>query len=170
MAEWKKIRPEDWSGNIFSSLNEDWMLITAADKAGKANTMTASWGCFGILWNKPVGVCFIRPQRYTLPFVEEAERFTMTFLRDGFREALTFCGTKSGRDRDKIAEAGLHPVTFDGAVTFEEAKTVLIGRKLYVDCLKPEGFLDPSIPKAHYSRRDFHKIFVAEIEKVLIRA
>ena len=168
MWKGKEIAPDEWEKNLFSAIGKDWMLITAADEAGRINTMTASWGCFGVLWNKPVAICFIRPQRYTLPFVERAERFTMTFLREGYRDALTVCGTKSGRDCDKIAEAGLHPVPFAGSFTFEEAQTVIVGRKLYAGDLKSEGFLDPTIPAVHYKRNDFHRIFVAEIERIAV--
>ena len=50
---------------------------------------------------------------------------------------------------------------------FEEAKTVLVCRKLYVDALKPENFLDPSIDAANYPAKDYHKVFICEIEQVL---
>ena len=58
----EKIRPEDIDGNVFKMIGDDWMLVTAETEKG-VNTMTASWGGMGVLWNKPVAFVFIRPQR-----------------------------------------------------------------------------------------------------------
>ena len=96
----------------FERIGRDWCLITAGNK-GSYNTMTASWGGVGILWNKEVATCYIRPQRYTKEFVDREEYFTLSFFPDGWREALNFCGKYSGRDRDKAAETGLKPF-YDG--------------------------------------------------------
>ena len=101
--------PYDLTDNIFSLIGRDWMLITAADETGKWNTMTASWGCAGILWNKPVAVCFVRPQRYTDEFIRRTDRLTLSFFDESMRDTLRFCGTQSGRTHDKAAETGLRP-------------------------------------------------------------
>ena len=82
MAQWKEINPTELSKNPFSLIGQEWMLITAGDQK-KANTMTASWGGVGILWNKPVAFCFIRPQRYKLVFVEGEVYDTLRFLGPG---------------------------------------------------------------------------------------
>lgn len=145
------------------------MLISARKADGRINTMTASWGGFGIMWGRAVCLCVIRPQRYTLEFVNEAERLTLTFLKEGYREALTLCGRKSGRDCDKIAEAGLTPVVDGDLVGFEEARMVIAGRKLYCGTFREEGFLDRSIVAEQYPKGDFHRVFVCGIEDVLIR-
>ena len=68
----------DLQDNVFSLIGEEWMLITAGT-AEKCNTMTASWGGLGILWNKCVATCYIRPQRYTKEFVDREEYFTLAF-------------------------------------------------------------------------------------------
>ena len=162
----KRITPTEITENLFSAIQDDWMLITAKNKEGRINTMTASWGGFGILWGRPVCFCVIRPQRYTYGFVEEAERLTLSFLRDGYRHALTLCGTKSGRDGDKIAEAGLTPVSEDDYVTFAEACLVVCGKKLYVSDLEESKFLDPSLVESKYPNRDFHRVYICEIEAV----
>ena len=162
-----EVSPKLWRENVFSSLDDEWMLVTAMNKEGKINTMTASWGGFGVLWGRPVCFCVIRPQRFTYGFAEEAVRLTLTFLKEGYREALALCGKKSGRDCDKIVEAGLHPVLFGDAVGFEEAKTVVVGRKIYVDDMKENGFLEKSIIGRYYPTKDFHRIYVCEIEKIL---
>lgn len=166
----REISPYELQGNTFEMLDKDWMLVTAADENGeKVNTMTASWGGLGVLWGKPVAFVFIRPQRYTYEFTEKNDRMTLSFFGGEMREALTLCGRKSGRDCDKIGEAGLTPVTLsDGGVSFEEAHAVLSCRKMYADFIKQDCMLDESIMKT-YEKHDFHRVYVCEIEKVLLR-
>ena len=106
MAQWKEITPNEITKDPFSLIGKDWMLVTAGDKE-KANTMTASWGGVGILWNKPVSFCFIRPQRYTLEFVEDKEYYSLSFFGPEYRDALNYCGTHSGRDGDKFEACDL---------------------------------------------------------------
>ena len=90
--------------NAIKLIGTDWMLITAADKE-KVNTMTASWGCLGVLWNKNVCVAFVRPQRYTYEFIEKADTVSFSFFDEEYRDALRYCGSHSGRGFDKFKEA-----------------------------------------------------------------
>ena len=155
--------------NAVKMIGDDWTLITAEKADGSVNTMTASWGFMGVLWNKPVCAIFIRPQRYTLEFVEEAERLSLTFFEEEWRAALRLCGTKSGRDMDKIAEANLTVChTENGVPYFREAKTAVICRKLYADMLRPEAFVEQSL-LSNYEKNDYHKVYVGEIEQVLLK-
>ncbi|MBQ4066640.1 MAG: flavin reductase [Clostridia bacterium] len=165
---YKKISPEELSGNTFKMIGSDWMLVSAAD-GENFNTMTASWGGMGVLWSKPVAFVFIRPQRYTYEFTERSDRLTLSFFGGEQREALTLCGKKSGRDCNKVAEAGLTPMWVgDRAPSFEEARVILSCRKLYSDDIKEEKMLDPSIMK-NYAAKDFHRIYVCEIEEILVK-
>lgn len=165
------IDPRAVGDNIFKLIGDDWMLITAADPAtGKVNTMTASWGAAGILWNKPVGIGFIRPQRYTYEFTEAADRMTFSFFDEDYRKALQYCGSHSGRDGDKFAATGLTPAaTEDGVPYPAEARLVLVCRKLYADDLKEGCFIDETL-LANYKAKDYHRFYICEIENVLIRA
>lgn len=147
--------------NPFTTIGRDWMLITA-EKDGAINTMTASWGMMGVLWNKPVAQVFIRPQRYTKEFVDNNDRFTLSFF-NGQKRALSVLGTKSGRDGDKIAEVGFHPIRVDGEPGFEEAWLTLVCQKLYTDSLKPERFLDPALDQENYPEQDYHTAYIAQI-------
>ena len=149
--------------NAFERIGKDWMLITAADKDGKVNAMTASWGCMGVLWNKNIAVCFIRPQRYSYGLVEDSERISLAFFGGTHREALGICGRLSGRDNDKLALSGLTDGTLDGVPAIAEAELVLVCRKIYCDDIKPECFIDKSL-LSHY-KNDYHRIYVCEIEK-----
>jgi flavin reductase (DIM6/NTAB) family NADH-FMN oxidoreductase RutF len=169
MSSFKSISVFDLNDNYFSSFANDWTLITAMKPDGKVNTMTASWGGIGIMWSKPVFTCVIRPQRYTFEFTENTDFITLSFFGRGYRKELNLCGSKSGRDMDKIAAAGLTAIKENGAVYFEEASIVFIGKKVYSDRLKKECFNDLTIPADIYKSGDFHKFYVCTIEKVLIK-
>lgn len=163
--EFREITPYELE-NAMTLIGKEWMLITAEDKEnGKVNGMTASWGCLGVLWNKCVCVCFIRPQRYTYGLAEKNERFSISFLgsEKEYRNALALCGRESGRDCDKLEKCGLHTERLDGVSVISEARLNLICRKIYVDDLKESGFIDKSL-LSHYDG-DFHRIYVCEIEK-----
>ena len=100
-----RIDPKELDQNVFSMIGEQWMLVTAGT-AERCNTMTASWGGLGVLWGKPVATVYIRPQRYTLEFVERENCFTLSLFGEEYRKALALCGSKSGRDVDKVKECG----------------------------------------------------------------
>lgn len=158
---------KDIEENLFQMIGEDWMLITAGDpKTEKYNTMTASWGGTGILWGKPVAFCFIRPQRYTYTFTEAGNHLTLSFFHGKKRDALKLCGSRSGRDCDKITLAGLTPVIEQPYVWFAEAETVLKCTKLYADDIKEACFVDRSL-LSNYENKDFHKMYICEITEVL---
>lgn len=143
-------------------------LLLSAGSPGNFNTMTASWGTMGVLWNKKVFSAVIRPQRHTYRFFEENDYFTATVLVPGMEEAYRICGTKSGRDCDKIALSGLTPYFEERAVTFEEARIAVVCRKIYVQDLDPSGFLDEEIEK-HYPLKDYHRLYCGEIVDILER-
>lgn len=159
---------EELRVNPFTLINRDWMLITAGDSQ-KCNTMTASWGGVGELWGKYVSFCFIRPTRYTLEFLERKDFYTLSFFDEKYREALNYCGSHSGRDGDKIKAAGLTPL-FDGAAPyFQQAKMVFFCRKLYGQKFDPACFVDKALDAQCYPKKDYHKMFVGAIEKVLVK-
>ncbi|MBR6558362.1 MAG: flavin reductase family protein [Clostridia bacterium] len=166
MEKFYKTEVEKINENPFTLIGREWMLVTATDKNGGYNTMTASWGGLGVLWGKNVAFVFIRPQRYTREFADSSDTVTLSFFPEEYRSALSFCGSHSGRDFDKAAETGITPVLTDsGAVTFEESRLVLEGRKLYRDALKEECFID-SEALSHYKAGDFHYVYVYEITEV----
>ena len=141
----KSIKPEEITNNVFELIGSDWMLITAGPPE-RHNTMTASWGGFGVIWNKNICWCVIRPERYTREFVESSDAFTLSFFDESHRQALEICGTKSGRDINKAEVTGLTPVpgTLPGATYFSQARMVIECRKIYFQDIIPEHFLDPA--------------------------
>ncbi|MDR0948460.1 MAG: flavin reductase [Lachnospiraceae bacterium] len=165
---YQEISPYDLHEGACKLIGRDWMLVTAGTP-DQVNTMTASWGGLGEMWGKPVAFVVIRPQRYTKEFVDAQDTMSLTFFSPQLRQELTYLGTASGRDEDKIAKAGLH-VAFDGATPyFEEAETILIAKKLYASEYRAEDFLVPGLAKEMYPEDDFHTLYICEIQKVLVR-
>ncbi|MDD6011549.1 MAG: flavin reductase family protein [Oscillospiraceae bacterium] len=164
----KKIDIKQLKENPISLFDDEWCLITAGHQ-DSYNTMTASWGAMGELWNKEVCFIFIRPQRYTFEFVEREEYFTISFLGAENKKVHAVCGKYSGRDHDKAKETGLIPMEIDGSVSFEQSRIVLVCRKLYAQDIDPRGMIDSSIDPACYPGKDYHRMYVGEIVSCYVR-
>lgn len=164
----KEINIKELKFSPFEKIGKEWMLITAG-KEEDFNTMTASWGGLGVLWNKDVAFTFIRPSRYTFEFTEREEFFSLCFFPEEYRNALTFCGRNSGRDCDKVKETGLTPVFIDGVPCFGEASLVLICRKVYAQNMN-ESCTENEEVKSHYAENEsYHTMYVGEIVKALTK-
>jgi flavin reductase (DIM6/NTAB) family NADH-FMN oxidoreductase RutF len=165
---YRQLAPDRLPGNIIKMLNEDWMLITAGTDAG-FNMMTASWGGLGVLYGKPVAMCFINPARYTFELMEKNDTYTLTFYTEAYREALKYCGSNSGRDRDKVAATGLTPVTVpSGSKAFSEAWLVIECRKLVGQSLSHDALFDGNV-KAEWAGKQLHKMYIGEIINVWMK-
>ena len=169
MKGFKEISPFGLEGRVINKIGNEWMLL-AAEHAGRVNMMTASWGGVGFLWQKPVTFTFFRPQRYTLELVNASGTFSQCFFDESFRGKLSFCGSQSGRDYDKVKECGFTVLSDSGAPYFEQANLALIVKKLYAQTLEPGRFMDGGeINRLHYPENDHHIMFVSEIVKVLVK-
>ena len=161
----REISVEELKDNPFTLINKDWMLITAGNRE-KHNTMTASWGGVGELWGRYVSTIYIRPQRYTLEFVEREDYYSLCFFGPDCRQALNLCGSKSGREVDKDAATGLTPCFDEAAPYYVQARLVFLCRKLYRQDLEEGCFLDKGLLEKWYDN-DLHRMFIGEIVKVL---
>lgn len=102
----KKVDVFDYAGHICKALRAGILLTGAAGE--NVNPMTIGWGTLGIEWNKPVFTAYVRESRYTKQLLEESREFTVNIpLGNPDKEVLRYCGTKSGRDTDKVKELGL---------------------------------------------------------------
>ena len=157
--------------NVWDLIGKQWMLITAGNEEG-FNTMTASWGGIGWLWNKPVAFIFIRPERYTHQFVEQNECLTLSFLPEEYRKSLQICGTVSGRDTNKVADANLTPEFLaDGVVTFAQSRLTLVCKKLFKSSMTEDSFIDKEVLKRWYNNQpggSLHDVYVVEIEEAYV--
>ena len=165
----RKIDISELSFNPFDKIGKQWMLITCGN-SDKYNTMTASWGQLGVLWNKNVLTCYIRPNRYTYEFIEKEECFTASFFDEEYRKALSFCGSHSGRDCNKAKETGLTSAEIDGCISFSEAELILVCRKLYSYDLQERGFLtNDGIPNQFFGSDPYHRAYISEIVGVYVK-
>ena len=164
----RKIDLKALDKNVFSAIGDQWMLITAGT-ADRCNTMTASWGGLGVIWGSPAATCYIRPQRYTKEFVDREEYFTLTFFGEEYRKALQLCGSRSGREVDKVKECGFTVRAAEcGAPYFEEAELVLVCRKRFAQPMDPAN-IPQDVKDKFYPEQDYHTLYIGEIVEALAK-
>lgn len=161
----KEISAKELNENFIKNIADEWMLITAGDRDGY-NMMTASWGFMGEMWGADSVIAAVRPQRYTMEFIDKNDYFTLSFYGER-KDIHKVCGSLSGRDVNKTEMTGLSPVFSDNTVYFSEARLVFICKKQYVAPLTAEGFCDKA-PLQKWYNNDLHNMIIGRIEKVLI--
>ena len=151
---------------IVAMRQNNWYLVSATDKSGKTNALTAAWGGLGNVCEKKVATVYIRPQRYTKRFMDESGRFTMTYFDfDKYGKALGYMGSRSGEtEPDKIKNAGLTLTEIDGQPTYEEGKYVIICKTFFRQQLDPENFIDLEVRDVSFPDKDYSVMYIAEIE------
>ena len=168
MHSFQPVGFEQMDVNPFKMIGKDWMLVTAGNEE-KANTMTASWGGVGVMWGKNVVYVFIRDSRFTKEFVDREGRFSLSFPEEKFRKVMKFLGTVSGRNEDKIKEAGVHIGYYNGVPYIDEGSMIMICRVMSRTPIRKEDFLDDSIDTSWYASGDYHDMYIAEITDILAR-
>jgi flavin reductase (DIM6/NTAB) family NADH-FMN oxidoreductase RutF len=140
------------------------LLLTAGDLEKGYNCMTVGWGSFGVMWGRPFAQVAVRPSRHTWQFMEKTEGFTLCALGAEHHRVMSYLGSRSGRDEDKVKGAGITPLRSRvvGAPGFEEAELIIECRRSYFDDLEPSHFLDPAIA-SNYPTRDYHRLYFGEI-------
>lgn len=131
----------------------------------KVNTMTISWGSIGFIWGKPTLTALVRQSRFTHELIEKADSFTISIpYGDEMKAALGICGTKSGRDIDKVAEAGIKFVSSN-----EVSSPVVDGCNMYYECKivykqdMDENLVSPEVKERSYAKGDYHTMYYGEI-------
>lgn len=159
----KPVDVKTLSAEVFRVFGENNALLTAGDKTA-CNTMTIGWCGFGRLWNLPACTVYVRPERYTYQFMEAHDYFTVCILPKEKRQVMAVCGTKSGRDIDKIkmCDLTLRYGTGD-APFFDEAEMVVVCRKLYVQDMKPEHVVDHKAIDNFYEDAGWHRMYVGQV-------
>lgn len=168
METFREISPYDWEVNVFSAIQKEWMLL-AAGNGERTNMMTASWGGLGVLWNKPVAMVFVRPQRYTKELMDGSDGFSCCFFAPEYKEQLGLCGSQSGRDVNKVEACGFDVLTREDIPYFAQAKAAVLCRKLYRQPLEQGCFFSQDIPREHYAQNDYHELYIGEITDVLLK-
>ncbi|MEN6422934.1 MAG: flavin reductase family protein [Smithella sp.] len=134
-------------------------------KAGEAlNTMTIGWATFGFIWQKPIMMVAVRDSRHTFGIMEKAQDFTVTIPASDMSKAIAFCGSKSGRDVDKIKMCNLQTADSQN-VTSPIIKVQGIHyecRIVYKSAMNP-AHLDKDYDKSLYPKKDYHTLYFGEI-------
>lgn len=157
-----KIDPAELALRPFFTLDKEWALLVGGRE--RPNPMTVSWGALGTLWMKPVATVYVRPTRHTFGLLAEHPEFTLNFMPHERRKAMELCGSKSGRDLDKWAAAGLAPEPSEAVAVPRVA-----GSRLSLECrvlgtfdFDPARFVDPSVDDL-YPAKDYHRVFLGHV-------
>lgn len=161
-----RLQPVDFQSmtpEVFRVFETQNALLTAGDRE-TCNTMTIGWCQLGRVWNLPVCTVYVRPERYTYQFVESHDYFTVSVLPETAKKIMALCGTKSGRDLDKIKECGLTLCYGAGdAPFFDEAEWVLVCRKAYVQDLDAACVLDARIHGSYGAKGGWHRVYTGVV-------
>lgn len=158
----KEVAYNQYADKITDILSKGAFLTTNVD--GKVNTMTIAWGSIGFMWGKPVFMAMIRPSRFTYECIEKTNEFTVSIPFKDMSKALGICGSKSGRDTDKLAAANLAtapgkkistPVIADCGLHYE-CKVV------YKQEMVPQQ-LAADLQEKWYANGDYHTLYFGEI-------
>lgn len=161
----KEIKIMDTVLNPFSEIGNDWFLITAKNKSGKINSMTGGWGNFGFIWRKPVVTVYIRPERYTYEIIEDSDYFSVCFFDKNYKKMLSYMGTVSGRDENKIEKSNLSVEEYENIPYFKEAKKIFICKKLFSQSFSEDSFHEKELLNTFYTDSGLHKMYLGEILK-----
>jgi flavin reductase (DIM6/NTAB) family NADH-FMN oxidoreductase RutF len=144
------------------------LLIAGAEPA---NPMTIGWGLVGPVWGKPTFAVLVRPSRFTYQLMEKATTFSVNVPDETLADAVKLCGTKSGRDIDKVSAAGLTVApgeTLD-VPTIEECTVHYECRIVNRSEIDPASMI-PEIGGVFYRSGDVHVIYWGTIAGVWRRA
>ncbi len=169
----KQIDAKEIPESVFKLVGSDYSVITSGDLS-LYNSMVASWGGWGILFEKPTAWCYLRANRYTLEIIRKKQTYTVSFFDDEYKKDFILFGKKSGRNSDKMKESKLSMVqTPSGNLTYREAKIVIECKLTQVTTVSPDDFYNEGgkkfVEDAYADAKDYHKIVFGEITSVWIR-
>lgn len=152
----------NYNCDILTKFNKDWAVVTAGNK-DHFNMMTISWGAIGTIWGRDALTIYIRPERFTHEELKQCTYFTVSFFKEEYRSVLTYLGTHSGRDCDKIKETHLHPLYLkDDVITYEEAQETFILKKIYTQTMDKSLMDDKAL--SFYNGTGYpHDMIIGEI-------
>lgn len=177
MKGFKEVDFDSLEFNPHKLICNEWMLLNGGNEE-KYNPMTVSWGQLGSLWwggkpegfsGMPVATVYVRESRYTKHFMDENPYFTLSVLGEEYRKQLLWLGTESGKNYDnKLTASGLTPLPLESCTAVAEARLIFVCRKIYVDNIKAQGFVESSMMKNNYPTEDMHGVYIGEIVKALV--
>ncbi len=169
----KDIDVFDYASTIIKNLKKGILVTTKHND--KVNSMTISWGMLGIEWQTNIFIIFVRENRFTKHLLDSSLEFTVNMPNGDFnKKILTVCGTKSGRDIDKMNELGLTLVepSVISTPAIKELPFTLECRVLYKkeqdkeaipDYIKTKIYPQDVDSRFHGANKDYHTAYYAEI-------
>ena len=158
------IRYDQYFADVMRVMTSRGLLLTSRGSDGRANSMIIGWGLIGSVWGRPVWTILVRPSRYTYQLIEQTGDFTISVPGPDMEKACKVCGSTSGRNRDKLGQAGLLAVparkvtspVIDGCIVHYEC------RVLHKSDLEPAALVQ-TIVAGSYPSGDFHRTYWGEI-------
>jgi len=156
--------PLEYAPQTLAALSSPGLLLVSVDPQGRPNVMTIGWGSLGIFWRRPIFIAPVRHSRYTHGCIEHTRDFTVNVLPRELADLANFCGSVSGRDRDKFAEAHLTAAAALRVTSpiIEECVLHYECRVVHANDLMPEA-MEQGILDALYASGDYHRFFFGEI-------
>jgi len=160
----REMRFDEHFEDVMGRLTGGGLLLGSYDAAGKANIMTIGWGSIGSIWGLPMWIVLVRPSRYTYRCIEHTGCFTVNVPTAAISSACEICGSRSGRDTDKFAEAGLtaEKASTVLAPTVAECPIVYECQVVHRNDLIPDKLADEILTGA-YTSGDFHRVYYGKI-------
>jgi flavin reductase (DIM6/NTAB) family NADH-FMN oxidoreductase RutF len=169
----KHVDAFDYAGTVCKEMAKGILITTKLD--GKVNTMTIGWGHIGIEWGKPIFIAYVRESRHTYTMLEGNGEFTVNIpMGQVDKKILGYCGTKSGRNTDKIRDMGLTledpsvisvpgikelPLTLECKVIYKQKQDLSAIPAELLEKYYPQDVSDPDQGR----NRDRHVAFYGEI-------
>lgn len=138
------------------------LLLASTRGDGKSNVMTIGWATVGAIWGLPMMVVMVRPSRYTFGLIEETKIFTVNVPAPEMKDYVAFCGSRSGRDVDKLAQVTTSPGQRVNCATIDDCPLVYECQVVHWNDLQPDA-LPPDIRDRAYPRGDFHRFYYGQI-------
>lgn len=164
----KEVKLSEVSDKILDGISTGAFLTVK--NGDKINTMTIGWASIGRIWNEPIFQVMVRYSRYTYELIKDADSFTVSFaFDDNQKEALSVCGSKSGRDIDKFKQCDL-TAEYDDIVAspyIAEADLHILCDILYGQPMEPKT-LPKGLKERWYADKDYHVIYYGKVKKVLL--
>jgi flavin reductase (DIM6/NTAB) family NADH-FMN oxidoreductase RutF len=163
-----RVGPSDYLTETVSAFSSPGLLLASLDANRRPNAMTIGWGAIGIFWARPIFIVPVRKSRYTYGCIEKTGDFTVNVLPRKLADIAAFCGTVSGRDHDKFAEARLTAAPAPGirSPIIEECVLSYVCKVVHTNDLLPKA-LAQTLLRSAYPRDDYHRFFFGEILTVL---
>jgi flavin reductase (DIM6/NTAB) family NADH-FMN oxidoreductase RutF len=145
-------------------MTKEGLLLVTSDKNGKPNVMTIGWGSIGSVWGKDVFIVLVRPSRYSFTLLEQVPQFTVNVPTPGLASEVVFCGSVSGRDCDKFAQANLTPIPAQEiSVPVIEQCPVNYQCNVIHKTDMVKSAVPDDIKKQFYPSDDYHQIYFGQI-------